>query len=100
MYLTNDMSLMLFKWNTELAFIRAKFLAKCILERAVFSAEKQDGNNIDGITLEVRPPLPHQLYVFAAHWVWRLRAAAVSGTCITATLRYKGLRYSEFRACF
>ena len=30
--LTNgDMSLMLFKWTTELAFIRAKFLAKCIL---------------------------------------------------------------------
>ena len=40
--LTNgDMSLMLFKWTTELAFIRAKFLAKCILERAAFSAEKQ-----------------------------------------------------------
>ena len=56
---------MLFKWTTELAFIRAKFLAKCILERAVFSAEKQD--NIDGITHEVRPPLPHQLHVFAAH---------------------------------
>ena len=33
--LTNgDMSLMLFKWTTELAFIRAKFLVKCILERA------------------------------------------------------------------
>ena len=64
--LTNgDMSLMLFKWTTELAFIRAKFLAKCILERAAFSAEKQD--NIDGITHEVRPPLPHQLHVFAAH---------------------------------
>ena len=40
------MSLMLFKWTTELAFIRAKFLAKCILERAAYSAEKQD--NIDG----------------------------------------------------
>ena len=40
--LTNgDMSLMLFKWTTELAFLRAKFLAKCILERAAFSAEKQ-----------------------------------------------------------
>ena len=64
--LTNgDMSLMLFKWTTELAFIRAKFLAKCILERAAYSAEKQD--NIDGITNEVRPPLPHQLHVFAAH---------------------------------
>ena len=64
--LTNgDMSLMLFKWRTELAFIRAKLLAKCILERAAFSAEKQD--NIDGITPEVRPPLPHQLHVFAAH---------------------------------
>ena len=51
--LTNgDMSLMLFKWTTKLAFIRAssKFLAKCILERAAFSAEKQD--NIDGITHE------------------------------------------------
>ena len=59
------MSLMLFKWTTELAFIRAKFLAKCILERAAYSAEKQD--NIDGITNEVRPPLPHQLHVFAAH---------------------------------
>ena len=31
---------MLFKWTTELAFIRAKFLAKCILERAAYSAEK------------------------------------------------------------
>ena len=50
--LTNgDMSLMLFKWTTELAFIRAKLLAKCILERAAFSAEKQD--NIDGITPDV-----------------------------------------------
>ena len=62
-------SQMLFKWTTELssrlAFIRAKFLAKCILERAAYSAEKQD--NIDGITHEVRPPLPHQLHVFAAH---------------------------------
>ena len=38
---------MLFKWTTELAYIRAKFLAKCILERAAYSAEKQD--NIDGI---------------------------------------------------
>ena len=57
--------LMLFKWTTELAFIRAKCLAKCILERAVFSAEKQD--NIDGITMEARPPLPNQLHVFAAH---------------------------------
>jgi len=64
--LTNgDMSLLLFKWTTELAFIRAKFLAKCILERAAFSAEKQD--NIDGVTMEARPPLPHQLHVFAAH---------------------------------
>ena len=36
-HLTNgDMSLMLFKWTTELAYIRAKFLAKCILERAAF----------------------------------------------------------------
>ena len=42
-----------------------KFLAKCILERAAFSSEKQD--NIDGITHEVRRPLPHQLHVFAAH---------------------------------
>ena len=51
-HLTNgDMSLMLFKWTTELAFIRAKFLAKCILERAAFSAEKQD--NTDGIALGV-----------------------------------------------
>ena len=64
--LTNgDMSLMLFKWTTELAFIRSKFLAKCILERAAFSSEKQD--NIDGITHEVRRPLPHQLHVLAAH---------------------------------
>ena len=64
--LTNgDMSLMLFKWTTELAFIRAKLLAKCILERAAFSAEKQD--NIDGITQKERPPIPHQLHVFAAH---------------------------------
>ena len=40
--LTNgDMSLMLFKWTTELAFIRAKLLAKCILERAAFSAPQQ-----------------------------------------------------------
>ena len=60
-----DMSLMLFKWTTELALIRAKFLAKCILERAAFSAEKQD--NIDCVTVEARPPLPHQLHVFAAH---------------------------------
>ena len=64
--LTNgDMSLMLFTWTTELAFIRAKFQAKCILERAAYSAEKQD--NIDGVTMEARPPLPHQLHVFAAH---------------------------------
>jgi hypothetical protein len=64
--LTNgDVSLMLFKWTTELAFIHAKFLAECILERTAFSAEKQD--NIDGITHEARPPLPHQLHVFAAH---------------------------------
>jgi hypothetical protein len=64
--LTNgDMSLMLFKWTTELAFIRAKFLAKCIAERVAFSAEQQD--NIDGVTVEARPPLPHQLHVFAAH---------------------------------
>ena len=64
--LTNgDMSLMLHKWTTELAFIRAKLLAKCIRERAAFSAEKQD--NIDGVTGDVRPPLPHQLHVFAAH---------------------------------
>ena len=56
---------MLFKWTTELAFIRAKFLAKCILERAAYSAEKQD--NIDGVTMEAQPPLPHQLHVFAAH---------------------------------
>ena len=34
------MSLMLFKWTTELAFIRTKFLAKCILERAAFSARQ------------------------------------------------------------
>jgi hypothetical protein len=59
--LTNgDMSLMLFKWTTELAFIRAKFLAKCIAERVAFSAEQQD--NIDGVTVEARPPLPHQLH--------------------------------------
>ncbi len=64
--LTNgNMSLMLFKWTTELAFIRAKFLAKCIAERVAFSAEQQD--NIDGVTVEARPPLPHQLHVFAAH---------------------------------
>ena len=61
-----EMSLMLFKWTTELAFIRAKLLAKCILERTVFSAEKQD-SNINGIAPEVRPLLPHQLHVFAAH---------------------------------
>jgi hypothetical protein len=59
------MSLTLFKWTTELALIRAKGLAKCILERAAFSAEKH--NNIDGVTMEPRPPLPHQLHVFAAH---------------------------------
>ena len=64
--LTNgDMSLLLFKWHSELAFIRAKFLAKCILERAAFCAEKQD--NVDKITMDVRPPLPDQLHVFAAH---------------------------------
>ncbi len=56
--LTNgDMSLMLHKWTTELAHICAKGLAKCILERAAFSAEKQD--NIDGVTMEARPPMPH-----------------------------------------
>ena len=60
-----DISLMLFRWTTELAFIRAKGLAKCILERAALCAEKQD--NIDGISADVRPPLPHQLHVFAAH---------------------------------
>ena len=35
------------------------------LERAAFSAEKQD--NVDGVTKAARPPLPHQLHVFAAH---------------------------------
>ena len=55
---------MLFKWTAELAFIRAKFLAKCIIERARFCAEKQD--NIDGIEIDVRPPMPHQLHAFVA----------------------------------
>jgi hypothetical protein len=56
--LTNgDISLMLLKWTTELAFIRAKFLAKCILERAAYSAEKQD--NIDGVTMEARHSILH-----------------------------------------
>ena len=41
-----DISLLLFKWNTELAFIRAKYTAKCILERAVFCKEKQDNEDI------------------------------------------------------
>ena len=41
------------------------YRALCILERAAFSAEKQD--NIDGISPEARPPLPHQLHMFAAH---------------------------------
>jgi hypothetical protein len=35
------------------------------VERAAFCAEKQD--NIDGIMIDVRPPMPHQLHVFAAH---------------------------------
>jgi hypothetical protein len=35
-----DICLMLFKWTTELAFIRAKLLANCILERAAFSARQ------------------------------------------------------------
>jgi len=60
-----DVSLLLFKWHTELAFIRAKFTAKCIVERAAFCAEKQD--NEDKITSDVRPPLPDQLHVFTAH---------------------------------
>ena len=60
-----DVSLMLFRWTTELAFIRAKGLAKCIAERAALCAEKQD--NIDGICGDVRPPImPHQLHVFTA----------------------------------
>ena len=60
-----DMRLLLFKWTTELAFIRAKYTAKCILERAAFCSEKQD--NEDKVTPDVRPPLPDQLHVFAAH---------------------------------
>ena len=51
-----DVSMLLFKWHTELAFIRAKFTAKCIVERAEFCAERQD--NEDKITIDVRPPLP------------------------------------------
>ncbi len=60
-----DMNFMLQKWLSELAFIRAKYTAKCLVERAAFCAEKQD--NIDGIMIDVRPPMPHQLHVFAAH---------------------------------
>ena len=89
--LTNrDMSLMLFKWTTELAFIRAKFLAKCILERAAFSAEKQD--NIDGITHEVRPPLRSSLP--AARVRCALGVAAAGGCC----MRYR-MHSSNFTLC-
>ena len=59
------MSLLLFNWHTELAFIGAKFTVKCIVERAAFCVEKQ--NNEDKITIDVRLPLPDQLHVFAAH---------------------------------
>jgi hypothetical protein len=60
-----DMNFMLQKWLSELAFIRAKFTAKCLVERAAFCAEKQD--NIDGIMIDARPPMPHQLHAFATH---------------------------------
>jgi hypothetical protein len=55
---------LLFKWRCELAFLRAKFLAKCIHERAVLSAETQD--NEDKVKFDVRPPLTSQLDLFAA----------------------------------
>ena len=57
-----EINLLLFKWTSELAFIRSKFLAKCIMERAVLSSEIQDNN--DGIGPDVRPPMPHQLHAF------------------------------------
>ena len=38
--------------RTELAFIRAKYTAKCILERAAFCAEKQDDE--DKVTPDVQ----------------------------------------------
>jgi hypothetical protein len=60
-----EVNLLLFKWTSELAFIRAKYLAKCIVERAKFCAEQQDNN--DGIKIDVRPPMPHQLHAFIAH---------------------------------
>ena len=49
----------------KLAYIRANHTAKCLVERAAFCAEQQD--NIDGIMIDARPPMPHQLHVFAAH---------------------------------
>ena len=66
------MSLLLFKWTTELAFIRAKYTAKCILERAAFCSEKQDNEN--KVTPDVRPPLPDQLRARVR------RALGVTGT--------------------
>ncbi len=57
-----DASKLLRNWMSELAFLRAKFIAKCISERAALSAEVQD--NEDGVRLDVRPPLPSQMALF------------------------------------
>jgi hypothetical protein len=50
-------------WRMELAFLRAKYLAKCISERAQLSAETQD--NEDAVRFDVRPPLASQIDLFA-----------------------------------
>ena len=51
-------------WRMELAFLRAKYLAKCISERAQLSAETQD--NEDAVRFDVRPPLASQVDLFVA----------------------------------
>ena len=51
------------KWMAELAFIRAKHLATCIMERANMSLEEQQ--NKDGISADFRPPLSADVDLFS-----------------------------------
>ncbi len=49
-------------WRAK--YLRAKYLAKCISERAQLSAETQD--NEDAVRFDVRPPLASQVDLFVA----------------------------------
>jgi hypothetical protein len=57
-----DAAKLLFNWRCQLAILRAKFLAKCISERALLSAEVQDDQ--DKVQHDVRPPLTSQIDLF------------------------------------